>query len=208
MSASDDIEVAPGVIIAGTDLEENFIRASGPGGQNVNKVATAVQLRFDAHNAAGIPDHVKPRLYRLAGQPVEPRLDVIGNAGRVMRVEAELDGGRHLVDVLPARPRGADEVLFEIGAGDDHAGGDLDVVRRAHGRLAGWCGEGMVRRLSPKGRAKTMGAAQAAPLGPSGAYSAATATRGAAPFTAASTCASYLEKLSTNMPTSRRACAS
>jgi ribosome-associated protein len=49
------------------EIEESFVRASGPGGQNVNKLATAVQLRFDVRHSPSLPDDVRARLERLAG---------------------------------------------------------------------------------------------------------------------------------------------
>ena len=52
------------------ELTFEYVRASGPGGQNVNKVATAVQLRFDARRSASLPEEVRARLIRLAGKRV------------------------------------------------------------------------------------------------------------------------------------------
>ncbi len=58
------------IVIAGSELQESFIRASGPGGQNVNKVATAVQLRFDIRNSPSLIERVKTNAIRLGGSRV------------------------------------------------------------------------------------------------------------------------------------------
>ena len=62
------IQITPAITIYETELEMSFVRASGPGGQNVNKVATAAQLRFDAANSPSLTDDVRSRLLRIAGR--------------------------------------------------------------------------------------------------------------------------------------------
>ena len=62
------IKVTNSIYLDEDELQESFIRASGPGGQNVNKVESAVQLRFDVRNSPSLPEDVKERLERIAGK--------------------------------------------------------------------------------------------------------------------------------------------
>jgi ribosome-associated protein len=62
------IEITPSIAIAESELEEEFIRSPGPGGQNVNKVSSAVQLRFDVAHSPSLPEDVRQRLMTLAGR--------------------------------------------------------------------------------------------------------------------------------------------
>jgi ribosome-associated protein len=61
------IRVTPRISIDEHEVEESFVRASGPGGQNVNKLATAVQLRFNVRGSSSLPEDVRARLEHLAG---------------------------------------------------------------------------------------------------------------------------------------------
>lgn len=62
------IRISDKITLADEEITETFVRASGPGGQNVNKLSTAVELRFDARRSPNLPDDVSIRLQKLAGR--------------------------------------------------------------------------------------------------------------------------------------------
>jgi len=64
------IQITPTILIDEREIQEEFIRASGPGGQNVNKVATAVQIRFHVADSPSLPEDVRKRLMRIAGRRI------------------------------------------------------------------------------------------------------------------------------------------
>ena len=107
------IEITPHIALDEAELEESFIRAGGPGGQNVNKVETAVQLRFDVAHSPSLPEDVRERLLRLAGQSLTDDGVVVIKAMRFRTQAANREDARtRLVELIrravqPPRPRHA-----------------------------------------------------------------------------------------------------
>jgi len=95
------------------EIEENFVRSTGPGGQNVNKLATAVQLRFDVRHSPSLPPDVRARLERLAGRRLtnEGVLIIIAQRHRTQERNRQ-EARERLADLIrraaePPKPRHA-----------------------------------------------------------------------------------------------------
>lgn len=100
---AEPLNISDQITIPGDELEEHFIRSSGPGGQNVNKVATAVQLRFDARRSTAFHDGVRRRLIALAGQRATHAGVIVIEASRFRTQERNRADARERLAKLVAK---------------------------------------------------------------------------------------------------------
>lgn len=100
------ITVTPFITLDESELRESFLRAGGPGGQNVNKVETAVQLRFDVAGSPSLPDWVKARLRTLAGKRLTAEGVLVITAQRHRSQERNREDARdRLVELIQRAAR-------------------------------------------------------------------------------------------------------
>jgi ribosome-associated protein len=113
------IRITDSIAIDEGEIAESFVRAAGPGGQNVNKLATAVQLRFDVRRSRSLPPEVRQRLERLAGRRLTTEGVLVITAQRHRTQERNREDARaRLVELIrraavppvprrPTKPTGA-----------------------------------------------------------------------------------------------------
>jgi ribosome-associated protein len=94
------IQITESISIKENEIQEEFILASGPGGQNVNKVATAVKLRFDAAHSPSLPEDVRDRLMRLAGKRLTDEGVIVIHARRFRSQDKNRQNARERIAAL------------------------------------------------------------------------------------------------------------
>ena len=133
------IRVTGTICIDEDEIRERFVRSSGPGGQNVNKVATAVQLRFDVRNSRSLAEEVRERLLRLAGKRVTGDGVLIIEASRFRTRERNRRDARDRLaqwlekaaaPVKPRRKTGPTTGSKERRLADKHLRSEAKRVRR------------------------------------------------------------------------------
>ena len=94
------IRITPSIEIDEREIQEEFVHSSGPGGQNINKAATAVKLRFDVAHSTSLPEEVRARLIRLAGRRITEGGVIILDARRFRSQERNRRDARERLAVL------------------------------------------------------------------------------------------------------------
>ncbi len=129
------------IIIPAEEISESFVRASGPGGQNVNKVSTAVQLRFDVRASPSLPDDVAVRLMKLAGSRLTKDGVIVLTADRFRTQDANRSDARARLQALVAaaevRPVKRKPTRPSLGAKERRLAGKAvrSGVKKARGRV-------------------------------------------------------------------------